>query len=114
MGSLTACSGGKHPAAVSVEAYLQALVNKDEARMVSLTCSNFETDALLEYDAFNLVKTRLDNLDCQVSSEQADSATVVCQGAIIATYGNEDQDFDLSERVYQMVKSGGDWLVCGK
>ena len=103
MGFLTACSGGKHPAAVSVEAFLQALVDKDEARMVSLTCNTYETDALLEYDAYSLVKTRLDNLDCQVSSEQADVASVVCQGAIIATYGSEDQDFDLSERVYQVV-----------
>ena len=113
-GILSACSSGKHPSAVSVETFLQALVDKDEARMVSLTCSTYETDALLEYDAFSLVKTRLEGLDCQASSVQDNTASVACQGTIIATYGSEDQDFDLSGRVYQVVNHAGDWLVCGK
>ena len=111
---LAACSTGKHPAALSVEAFLKALVDKDEAGMVALTCSEFETDALLEYDAFSLVKTRLEGLDCQTSSEQDNRASVTCQGTIIATYGSEDQDFELSDRVYSMVKQSGDWLVCGE
>jgi len=111
--ALSACSGGKHPAAASVEAFLDALVNKDEARMVTLTCQSYETDALLEYDAFSLVKTRLEGLDCQAASSDEDRATVSCQGTIIATYGSEDQNFELSERVYQVVNLGGDWLVCG-
>jgi hypothetical protein len=57
---LSACSGGQHPAAASVEAFLNALVEKDEAQMVTLTCEAYETDALLEYDAFSLVQTRLE------------------------------------------------------
>ena len=82
--------------------------------MVALTCSTYETDALLEYDAFSLVKTRLEGLDCQTSNEQDDTASVVCQGTIIATYGSEDQNFGLSDRVYQVVNQSGDWLVFGK
>jgi hypothetical protein len=112
-GLLAACGSTKHPAAVAVENYLQALVNKDENRLVSLVCPDFEDQALLELDSFSLVQTKLDGLDCQ-GQAQGDTAKVTCQGQILATYGTEDQQFDLSEKAYQVVKQGGDWLVCGE
>jgi len=112
-GLLTACASAKHPAAVAVEDYLQALVDKDEARLVSLTCPDFESDALLQLDSFSLVKTKLDGLDCQAQA-QDDTAQVTCQGRILATYGTEDQQFDLSEKTFLVVNQGGDWLVCGE
>jgi hypothetical protein len=110
---LSACAAAKHPAAVAVESYLQALVDKDEARLVSLTCPDFESDALLQLDSFSLVKTKLEGLDCQAQA-QDDTAQVTCQGQILATYGTEDQQFDLSEKTFQVVNQGGDWLVCGE
>jgi hypothetical protein len=113
VGALAACAASKHPAALAVEDYLQALVDKDEARLVSLTCPDFESDALLQFDSFSLVKTKLDGLDCQAQS-QDDTAQVTCQGQILATYGTEDQQFDLSEKAFQVVNQGGDWLVCGE
>ena len=113
-GLLTACGSTKHPAAVAVEDYLQALVNKDENRLVSLTCPDFEDQALLELDSFSLVKTKLDGLDCQAQQPQGDTAKVSCQGQILATYGTEDQQFNLSDKAFQVVKQGGDWLVCGE
>jgi len=113
VGLLTACGSTKPPAALAVEAYLQALVDKDEARLVSLTCPDFEESALMELDSFSLVKTRLEGLDCQAQA-QDDTASVTCQGQILATYGTEDQQFDLSERTFQVKNSGGDWLVCGQ
>lgn len=113
-GLLYACSPSTHPAAAAVEAYLRALVNKDETRMTSLTCKTFETDALLEYDAFSLVATRLEGLRCQVQGSSGPAANVTCQGKIIATYGAENRQYDLSERSYQVVKEGSDWLVCGQ
>ncbi len=112
-GLLAGCSSGKHPAAAVVESYLQALVDKDEPRLTSLTCESFESNALLELDAFGLVKTRLENLDC-TADVSGENASVTCQGQIIATYGAEDQTFDLSERSYQVQNQGGDWLVCGQ
>jgi len=112
-GLLTACASAKHPAAVAVEDYLKALVDKDEARLVSLTCPDFESDALLQLDSFSLVKTKLDGLDCQAQA-QDDTAQVTCQGRILATYGTEDQQFDLSEKTFLVVNQGGDWLVCGE
>jgi hypothetical protein len=110
---LAACASAKPPAALAVENYLQALVDKDEARLVSLTCPDFEDEALLQFDSFSLVKTKLEGLDCQ-AQVQEDTAQVTCQGQILATYGTEDQQFDLSEKTFQVVNQGGDWLVCGE
>ena len=113
-GLLYACGPSKHPAATAVESYLKALVDKDEARFVGLTCKDFEADALLEFDAFSLVQTRLEGLQCQAQDTAESTASVTCQGQIIATYGAEDQQFDLGTRTYQVQKEGSDWLVCGQ
>lgn len=113
-GLLYACSPSKNPAAAAVESFLRALVDKDEARLIGLTCKEFEADALLEFDSFSLVKTRLEGLKCQAQDTGESAVSVNCQGQIIATYGAEDQQFDLSKRTYQVQKEGSDWLVCGQ
>jgi len=110
---LAACIGGEHPAAATVEAFVQALADKNEAQYVTLICADYELDALLEYDSFSLVKTHIDGLDCQAVSVDGDTAEITCQGEIVATYGNEDRTFDLSERGYQVVNQDDQWLVCG-
>ncbi len=117
--SLASCTpGGKQasdtPAPVqALESYLQALVDKDEATLTSLSCQDWEASALLELDAFQAVETTLDGLSCQQTGTGDGTAQVTCQGSIQATYGSEVQSFDLSERTYTMVEQGGDWLVCG-
>jgi hypothetical protein len=102
---LAACSP---TSAATVEDFLTALTTKDEARLLTLVCADYEFDALLEYDAYALVQTSLKNLDCQPNSTD-----VVCSGSIEASYGDEVRFFDLSERTYHLVQEGGDWLVCG-
>lgn len=113
LSTLVACASGKHPAVKSVEDYLQALVNRDEAKFLSHICPEFEEQALLEFDSFSLVKTRLEGVDCQVVEERGDHAVVLCKGAIIATYGSEDQSFELGEQPFQVTRRSGEWLVCG-
>ena len=110
---VTACGGEEHPAAAALEAFVQALADKNEAQYITLTCADYEHDALLEYDAFGLVRTHVEGLDCQIVSVNGDTAEVTCQGEIVATYGNEDRTFELSERHYHVVKQDGEWLVCG-
>ncbi len=115
---LSACTPGNQssdssPAAKALESYLQALTNKDEATLVSLSCSDWESNALLELDAFQAVDTKLEGLSCQQSGANGGATQVTCQGQIQATYGNEVQSFDLSKRTYNLVQQGGDWLVCG-
>ena len=111
---LTACSGsGDDAPAKAVESYLNALVAKDENRLPTLVCGDWEQDALIELDSFQAVTPRLDNAVCKQTGTDGDTALVSCTGKIIATYNNEDQEMDLSVRTYQVVQDNGDWLICG-
>jgi hypothetical protein len=110
---LSACGQTKDPAAKAVEGYLTALANKNADALSALSCADWESQALLELDAFQAVATRLDNLTCSTLSSDGTTSQVNCQGKIIATYNGEDQQFDLSVRTYQVVKQGGEYLVCG-
>ena len=111
---LAACASNNEAApARAVEEYLSALVTKDADRLATLSCGEWEDDALLELDSFQAVTTRLEGLACEQTGMDGNTALVLCNGSIIATYDNEDQELDLSVRTYQVVQEGGDWLVCG-
>jgi ABC-type glycerol-3-phosphate transport system substrate-binding protein len=113
---LAACGGESatgEGAAQAVESYLTALVNKDSDKLMSLSCADFEADATLELDAFQAVEAALKDASCVEAGTEGDATLVACTGAIVATYGGEDQALDLSGRVYKVVQEGGDWLVCG-
>jgi hypothetical protein len=113
--SLAACSaaGNSSAPAKAVEDYLNALVEKDADRLSTLVCGEWEEDALIELDSFQAVTTRLEGLACEQTGTEGETALVLCNGKIIATYTNEDQEIDLSTRTYEVTQEGGDWLVCG-
>ena len=100
-------------AARAVEDYLSALVNKNYNHFSTLSCADWGSNAMLEYDSFQAVTTQLENLNCAVTGIEGTTTSVICQGKIIATYNGEDQEFDLSVRTYQVVQQGGEYLVCG-
>jgi hypothetical protein len=109
-----ACSSNNDNAPVqAVENYLNALVEKDANRLTTLSCGEWEDDALLELDSFQAVSARLEGLACEQTGTDGDTALVLCNGNIVATYNNEDQQLDLSVRTYQVVQESGEWLVCG-
>jgi hypothetical protein len=111
---LSACSAkGADPASKAVEDYLNALVAKDSTKISALSCATWEQSALTELDSLQAVKTRLDAVTCQTAGTDGATSQVNCKGRILATYNGEDQAFDLSVRTYQVVKQGGDYLVCG-
>ena len=110
---LTACASNEGAPARAVENYLNALVAKDADRLTTLSCGEWEDEALLELDSFQAVTARLEGLACEQTGSDGDTALVLCSGNIIATYDNEDQELDLSVRTYQVVQEGGEWLVCG-
>jgi hypothetical protein len=112
--ALAACaSNNENAPAQAVEDYLTALVEKDENRLTTLSCGDWEDEALLELDSFQAVTARLEGLACEQTGTDGDTALVQCEGNIVATYNNEDQQLDLSVRTYQVVQEGGEWLVCG-
>jgi hypothetical protein len=110
---ISACGKAPDPAAKAVENYLTALVNKDSSRLSALSCADWESNALLELDSLQAVTTTLDGLACSVTGTDGTTSEVTCQGKILATYNTEQQQLDLSLRIYQVVKQGGEYLVCG-
>ncbi|MEA4906659.1 MAG: hypothetical protein VB089_03500 [Anaerolineaceae bacterium] len=108
-----ACAPAVDEATRSVELYLQALAQKDEDSLLAQICPEYESDALLEFDALQGVQTKLSELSCARVGGQDATAQVNCQGKLLASYQNEVQEFDLSGRTYQVERRDGDWLVCG-
>jgi len=109
----SACGKAQDPAAKAVEDYITALVNKDANAISTLSCADWESNALLELDSLQAVATRLENLACTPNGSDSITMQVSCQGKIIATYNTEDQELDLSLRIYLVVQQGGEYLVCG-
>jgi hypothetical protein len=110
---LSACGGAGGGAVDAVEGYINALAGKDEARLISLSCAAWESDAMLELDSFQLVEVTVEGLSCQSSGTDGDITLVDCQGTFQMSYGGEPQELDLSTRTYEVIQQGGDWLVCG-
>lgn len=112
--TLSACSTNTEAeAARAIEAYLAALTSQQPERLVTLSCADWEDDALFELDSFAAVSTSLKDLQCQVSGQDGDAQLVTCTGSIQATYGNEIQQFDLSARTFRAISEGGEWRMCG-
>ena len=109
---LSACGTSSAPEK-TVEAYLNALNEKDSARLSTLSCADWEATALMEFDSFMAVSTTLEGLSCAQTGTDGDKALVTCQGKIVASYNGELQSFDLSTRTYIAENSTGEWLVCG-
>jgi hypothetical protein len=110
---LAACSSETDASALAVENYLTALAAKNSDLLSSLSCAGWEESAQMELDSFQAVDVKLDSLSCATTGTDGEAKLVTCQGKLVATYGSENQELDLSTRRYEVVQQGGDWLVCG-
>jgi len=110
---MAACGKMEDTAALTVESYLNALVSKDATRIASLSCADWEMQALLELDSFQAVETSVEDLSCTAIVEDDGTYSVNCSGKILATYNTEVQELDLSGRTFIVIEQGGDHLVCG-
>lgn len=108
-----ACASQAELPAQVIEAYYQALTKKDLNTMISLACPEWEEQARNEYNSFGAVTTQLQGLRCQTTSQEQAKARVNCQGKIIANYGNEVLEIDLSKLTFELVQQGGNWRFCG-
>ncbi|MFN3309954.1 MAG: hypothetical protein ACK44E_12175, partial [Anaerolineales bacterium] len=64
-------------------------------------------------NSFGAVTTELQALKCETVSQDQSKAIVSCDGKIIANYGNEVLEIDLSKLTFQLVRQGGNWRFCG-
>ena len=109
---LLACNPVNQNPLIVVQNYLNALVKKDSAVLISMTCKDWESEAQKELDSFLNVGTTLDGLNCRILSQSLSNASVNCQGFLFLTYDTEIQKIDLSKRTYQLVLENNDWRVC--
>jgi hypothetical protein len=114
--ALSACNDGGgstgEPQA-AVEGYMHALVDKDENRMINLSCAAWEAQARLDYNSFAAVELKLKNLECQQAGQAGEYTLVSCSGVMIASYGAEDLEIDVAERNYRVIQESGEWRMCG-
>jgi hypothetical protein len=113
MATLASCNNDRDGAVKSIQAYLQALVDKDSERIVHLACADWEAGARTDLESFTAVSVALQDLNCQETGIDGDTALVSCSGKITANYGNEVLEIDLSERTFQAVYEAGEWRMCG-
>ncbi len=111
--ALVSCSSKKNQAVQSIEAYIQALANKDANKLSTLSCSDWEANALVELDSFASVGTKVENLSCTDTGNADKNTYITCTGQMVLDYGGEAQKIDLSNRTYIATQSGGEWLMCG-
>jgi hypothetical protein len=109
---VSACNSVIKDPSIIVQNYLNALVKKDQAMLISLSCKEWELEAQKELDSFMNVGMSLEGLACNTTSQSTSIASVVCQGYIQLTYDTEIQKIDLSKRIYQLALENNDWRVC--
>jgi hypothetical protein len=100
-------------APATIEAYIQALLERDLNKAVNLSCASWEEQARVEYNSFEAVKSTIEGLACEDAGGEADATLVKCEGVIIANYGAEDLRIDLAGRTYQLKQEAGEWRMCG-
>lgn len=112
---LAGCSSqgaGSGPAG-AIEAYLNALVAKDENQVITLSCAAWEEQARQELRSFDANSISLNNLQCQEAGSEGETTLVQCTGEILATYGAEKMSIDLSKQTYKVLQENGEWRMCG-
>jgi hypothetical protein len=110
---LTACVSANAEPEQVVEAYLNAIVDAKVDKISTLSCLEWEEQAWLELDSFQGVEVSLVDMQCSQSGSEGETVLVTCSGHFLTSYDGEAMQIDLDTREYELVKQGGDWLVCG-
>ena len=110
---LAACGGGALPGEV-IEAYLAAVVAKDDVSSVNLSCVEWEAQARAEGAAFDANEVVLEAVSCQAVEEDDTSAVVTCSGRIRFSYdGGVEEHLELEGRNFRTVLEDAELKMCG-
>ena len=101
------------PAAQAVQTYLQARVDANTDMLSSLSCKDWEAEAVAEGESFSGLTAKLEQAACKEAAN-ADGFTIVsCSGKISTTYNGEVREWPLEARNFRVQAQAGEWLVCG-
>lgn len=110
---VSACNNNQNSASTSVEEYFNALVNRDENKLINYSCADWESDARSEFNSFSAVSVSLENLNCQETGQDEEFTVISCKGVITANYGNEVLEIHLEDQNYLSIFDAGEWRMCG-
>lgn len=97
----------------AIESYIQALAGKDVVTATGISCLAWEESAAAEASSFEAVDVTLEEVRCTSSGSEGEFTRIECEGILVADYGGEIQDIDLSQRIYLAVQEQGEWKMCG-
>jgi hypothetical protein len=110
--SLAACSQPDSPVQ-AIESYLQYRSASDEARLLTLSCKDWEGQARTEAASFQSMNARLDGMACSQAGTDGQFTVVACTGKIITTYAGETRSRDLADKNFKTIQEDGRWKMCG-
>ena len=112
---LTGCktSPSDTPASV-VEAYIQALANKDSTQVAELSCIYWKEAGKAEVSAFEGYEVSLKGVKCTVIEEDEEVAAVSCTGNyVLEDSEGQTTSLTLDQRSYLVKFEDDAWKVCG-
>jgi hypothetical protein len=111
---LSACAD-KSTAPAAVESYLKAKIASDDNKLVSLSCKDWEAQALLEAKSFESVTAEFKNMSCKEAGKDGNYTLVTCDGTLVIQYRGEDpREQNLSGTTYRAIQEDGKWKMCGQ
>jgi hypothetical protein len=110
--SLAACGQQDSPVQ-AITAYLQYRVASDEAKLLALSCKDWEGQARTEAASFQSMNAKLEGMACSQAGTDGQFTVVACTGKIITTYAGETRSRDLAERNFKAIQEDGRWKMCG-
>lgn len=99
--------------AAGIENYLKVLASRKANDLIQASCTEWEEQASVELDSFELVETKLEGLSCQGTGADGKIRLVNFQGKNLSSYQGESQEVDLSTNTYIAVQEDGVWKMCG-
>jgi hypothetical protein len=112
--TLSACAD-KASAPDSIENYLKTKVKGDGNKLASLSCKDYEAQALLDAASFESVDAKIENLTCKETGKDGQFTLVTCEGKLIVQYRGEDpREQSLGGTTYRAVQEDDEWKMCGE
>jgi hypothetical protein len=104
------CSG-ETPESV-VKSYFEAVIAGDESRLRSLSCADWEAQAINQAASFRSMNATLQDLTCRADGQDGNFTRVTCEGAIVTDYNGETREWPLE--TFRVTQEGGSWRFCGE
>jgi len=107
---LAACA--QSDPSTAMMAYLQARVEADAAKMQSLSCTEWESQATIQAQSFRAMNAQLQDVTCTTGGQEGEYTLVICGGKIVTSYNGENREWELGS--YRMKQEDGEWKMCGE